>query len=222
MRALIVEDDERLSNILMHVLGRDGYDSEAVADGTLGLEYAKSGLYDVIVLDVMLPGLNGFDAVRQMRAEGLTTPVLMLTALGTVPDKIEGLDGGADIYMTKPFSPQELLARLRALTRRQVEEADTLLSAADLALDLRSYQLSCGKESIALSDQEFAVARLFMENLGHMLLRSQIAAGAWDASARVEANTIDAYVSMIRKKLRFLGSAVQIKNERGVGYQMTE
>ncbi len=222
MRALIVEDDAKLADILAHILERDGYEAEAVADGAAGVEYAASGLYDVVVLDVMLPQVDGFEAVRRLRAQGVATPVLMLTALGTVPDKIEGLDGGADAYMTKPFSPQELLARIRALTRRQAAEAPEVISAGDLTLDAGSYQLACGKESIPLSGQEFAVAQLFLRNPGRTLTRAQIASGAWGPEVPVEDNSIDAYVSMLRKKLRFLGSSAQIQNERGVGYHLVQ
>lgn len=222
MRALVVEDDAKLADILTHILQRDGYEAEAVADGATGVEYAASGLYDVVVLDVMLPQVNGFDAVRTLRSQGVATPVLMLTALGTVPDKIEGLDGGADAYMTKPFSPQELLARIRALTRRQAPEAPEVLQTGDLTLDAGSYQLACGAESMPLSGQEFAVAQLFLRNAGRTLTRAQIASGAWGDEAHVEDNSIDAYVSMLRKKLRYLGSAAQIVNERGVGYRLTQ
>lgn len=222
MRALIVEDDAKLSDILVHVLERDGFAVDAVFDGAAAVEYAKSGIYDIIVLDVMLPVMDGFQAVGAMRAAGMASPVLMLTALGAVPDKIAGLDEGADAYMTKPFSPHELLARIRALLRRHPVEQPACLSAGDLVLDVGSYQLSCGSEALSLSGQEFAVAELFMRNAEHTLTRVQIARGAWGADAHVEDNSIDAYVSMLRKKLRYLGSAAQIVNERGVGYRLTQ
>lgn len=220
MRALIVEDDAKLADILVHVLERDGYEADAVADGPTGLEYARSGLYDVIVLDVMLPGLDGFQVAETLRREGVHTPILMLTALGTVPDKIEGLDAGADQYLTKPFSPKELLARIRSLTRRQAPEPTDAVAVDGVTLDVSAYRLQFGAESIQLSDQERAVAKLFMQNAGRTLSRAQLAAGAWEPGAQVEDNTIDAYVSMLRKKLRFLNAPLQIKNERGVGYAL--
>lgn len=220
MRALIIEDDMKLSDILVHVMERAGFDADAVFDGASGVEYAKSGLYDVIILDVMLPKTDGFAAIRQMRGASVATPVLMLTALGAVPDKIEGLDGGADAYMTKPFSPQELLARIRALLRRHEEEPAKGVTAGDLVLDVDAYELICGTERIRLSDQEVAVAELFLRNPDRTLTRSQIATGAWSADAQVEGNSIDAYVSMLRKKLRYLGSDARIETERGIGYRL--
>ncbi len=220
MRALIVEDDGKLQEILAHILRRDGFDVDVVSDGLLGVEYAKSGLYDIIILDVMLPEMDGFSAIRAMRAANVSASVLMLTALGAVPDTIEGLDGGADAYMTKPFSPQELLARIRALLRRQGGQSAREVRAGDLVLDLDAYELRCGMESIRLSDQEMAVAELFMQNPGQILTRAQIAEGAWGADAHVSDNSIDAYASMVRRKLRYVGSSARMEAERGVGYRL--
>lgn len=220
MRALIVEDDGKLQEILAHILRRDGFDADVVSDGLSGVEYAKSGLYDIIILDVMLPEMDGFSAIRAMRAANVSASVLMLTALGAVPDTIEGLDGGADAYMTKPFSPQELLARIRALLRRQGGQPAREVRAGDLVLDLDAYELRCGTESIRLSDQEMAVAELFMQNPGQILTRAQIAEGAWGADAHVSDNSIDAYASMVRRKLRYVGSSARMEAERGVGYRL--
>lgn len=222
MRVLIVEDDKRLADIVAHVLERDGYDVDSVGDGPCGLRYAESGIYDAVILDVMLPGMSGYDVVREMRKSGLSVPVLMLTALGTVDNRIEGLDMGADSYMTKPFSPKELLARLRALMRRTPAaiSAESPIRAGDLLLDEKTYHLSCGEEDIQLSSQEFAMAKLLMSNPGQTLTRSQIADGAWGSDAEVKGNSIDAYVSMLRKKLRFLRSCVEIRTERGIGYRL--
>lgn len=220
MRALIVEDDRRLSEVLVHVLGRDGYEVDAVFDGAAAVDYARSGLYDVVVLDVMLPVMTGFQAVKAMRDEGVEAPVLMLTALGTVADRIEGLDLGADNYMTKPFSARELLARLRALTRRSAPAPDAALHAADLVLDPATYTLGCGAQSVQLSYQECRVAELFVGSPGRTFTRAQIAERAWDAGAEVKDNSIDAYVSLLRKKLRYLGSRAELKAQRGVGYRL--
>ncbi len=221
MRALVIEDDAKLSDILVHILERDGFTADAVFDGDAGVEYARSGLYDIILLDVMLPRSDGFTAIRRMRAQGVTAPVLMLTALGAVPDKIEGLDGGADAYMTKPFSPHELRARIRALLRRPGEPPAKEMRAGDVLFDGAAYELRCGPEKVGVSDQEAAVAELFLRNPDRTLTRAQIAAGAWSADAQVEDNSIDAYVSMLRKKLRYLGSATSIETERGVGYRLS-
>lgn len=222
MRALIVEDDKRLADITAHVLERDGYDVDSVGDGASGLEYAKSGIYDAIILDVMLPSVDGFEIVHSLRRAGVNTPVLMLTARAAIDDRIEGLDMGADSYMTKPFSPKELLARLRALTRRVVAAPadERRVNAGDLILDERAYHLECGGEAIQLSSQEFALASLLMRNPGQTLTRLQIADIAWGADADVKENSIDAYVSMLRKKLRFLRSTARIRTERGVGYRL--
>lgn len=220
MRALVVEDDSRLSEIVSHVLMRDGYDVDAVFDGPEGLEYARSGIYDVVILDVMLPGMNGFDVVKGMRSESVATPVLMLTAKSAVPDRIEGLDMGADSYMTKPFSPKELLARLRALTRRNPGPGSQKVRGLGLELDPAAYTLSCGGESVQLSYQEYKVAELFVENPGQTFTRQQIASRAWDADADVKDNNIDAYVSLLRKKLRYIRSSAELRSERGIGYRL--
>ncbi|MCI9130161.1 MAG: response regulator transcription factor [Eggerthellaceae bacterium] len=220
MRALVVEDDRQLSEILAHVLRRDGFSVDAVPSGLTGAEFAESGLYDVIILDVMLPEMSGLDAAKRMRERGVRTPILMLTALGQVPDKIGGLDAGADAYMTKPFSPRELMARVRALVRRMPEERSEVLRAGDLSLDTGAYTLMCGSESVQLADQEMAVARLFLANADRTLTRAQLANEAWGPEARVEDNTLDAYVSMLRKKLRFLGSECQLVAVRGVGFKL--
>lgn len=220
MRALVVEDDRRLSDIVSHVLERDGYGVDAVFDGANGLEYARSGIYDVVILDVMLPGMNGFGVVKGMRSESIETPVLMLTAKSAVADRIEGLDMGADNYMTKPFSPKELLARLRALTRRNAGPGVEKIKGADLELDPASYALSCGSESVQLSYQEYRVAELFVRNPGRTFSRSQIASHAWDVDADVKDNSIDAYVSLLRKKLRYIRSSAELRSERGVGYKL--
>lgn len=220
MRILVVEDDRKLSDILVHILEREGYEVEAVFDGVTGLHYGKSSLYDAMVLDVMLPGLSGFEVVRSLRSSEVHTPVLMLTALGALPDKIEGLDGGADQYLTKPFSPQELLARLRALTRRIGEAPVERIDRGGTLLDGATYSLSCEGETIQLSDQEYLMARLLFQNPGRVLTRKQIAEGAWEPGVAVEDHSIDAYVSLLRKKLRFLHSEVRIETERGVGYRL--
>lgn len=219
MQILVVEDDAELSDILVHVLKREGYEADAVFDGRMGLEYAKSGTYDAIILDVMLPNLDGFQVVRALRAAGVETPVLMLTALGSVPDRVEGLDGGADQYVSKPFSPRELLARLRALTRRMAAPVADTLMAGDVTLDGSAYALSCGDEMVKLSDQEYLLARLLFENPQRLLTRAQIAESAW-RGLQVEDHTIDAYISLLRKKLGFLSAKAGIETQRGIGYRL--
>lgn len=219
MRVLIVEDDKDLANAVDHILQRDGYEVDVVHDGEDGIAYAESGIYDVIIFDVMLPKVDGFEAVDSLRKKGIETPILMLTARGAIPDKIEGLDSGADSYMTKPFSPKELMARLRALTRRHVPAAQQVVTAGDLTLDLDAHTLTCEDESIRLKNKEFILAKLFMENPDALLSRGQLAQAAWPDDPQVENNSIEAYVSMLRKKLKFLESEMTIKTERSMGYR---
>ena len=219
-RILLVEDDRDLSCALVHILQREGYGVDAVFDGVSGYEYAQSGIYDAIIFDVMLPQMSGMDAVGKLRNAGIMTPVLMLTAKGTVADKIEGLDGGADSYMTKPFSSNELLARLRSLTRRYVNEAQSDISVGDLKLISATRSLSFGDESFQLCNKEYLLAELLMSNPSIVMTDRRIVDAVWGAGAEVDDNSIEAYVSMLRKKLKFLDAGVRISRERNVGYSL--
>ena len=219
MQALIVEDDENLARAVAHILKREGYAVDVVHDGASGLEYATLGDYDIIVFDVMLPLMDGISAVAALRKRDIRTPVLMLTAKSGVPDKIAGLDGGADIYMTKPFDAGELAARVRALTRRVEPEESNILKAGDLQLDEATRTLRCGDEEFQLINKEFLLARLFMAHAGNVVTKQQIASHVWEGEP-VEGNNVEAYVSMLRKKLKFLGSRMQIKVMRNVGYRL--
>ena len=220
MHILVVEDDERLSLALAHILREAGYDVDEARTGKDGLSWAESGIYDVVILDVMLPGMDGFSVVSQLRRAGVDTPVLMLTARDSVPDKITGFDSGADDYMTKPFAPAELLAHLRALTRRQGEMIFEQLRAGDLTLSLSTYELSCADKSIHLSQKEFQLAQVLMGNPGAIVSKSTLIAKVWGFDAPVEDNNVEAYVSFLRKKLRFLGSRSAIQTIRGAGYRL--
>lgn len=222
MQILIVEDDVRLASALASILSDNGYLTDVVYDGESGLDYAQSDLYDVVILDVMLPKRDGFSVVEQMRRRNISTPVLMLTARSTVPDKIEGLDSGADDYMTKPFSPAELLAHLRALTRRQGQVVFERLEMGDLALNLESHDLACGEKSINLSFKEFEILRILMANRGQIVSKEQLIAKVWGVDSTAMDNNVEAYVSFLRKKLKFLGSAVRIETVRKVGYHLVE
>ena len=220
MQILIVEDDMRLEQALGHILEENGYMVDAVHDGASGLAYAQSGIYDVVILDVMLPKMNGFDVVAELRRSGVSTPVLMLTARDSVPDKIAGLDSGADDYMTKPFSPAELLAHLRALTRRQGEVVFEKLTAGDLTLNLESFNLSCGEKSIHLSYKEFSLAKVLMSNCGQVVSKETLLAKVWGVDSSAEDNNVEAYISFLRKKMRFLGSKAHIETLRKAGYRL--
>lgn len=219
MQILIVEDDVRLARALDHILQENGYITDMVHDGVDGLAYAESDLYDVIILDVMLPKKDGFSVVADLRRANVSTPVLLLTARDAVPDKITGLDSGADDYMTKPFSPAELLAHLRALTRRQGEVMFEKLTTGDLVLNLESYDLSCGTKSIHLSYKEFSLAKVFMANAGQVVSKDMLIAKVWGIESTAEDNNVEAYVSFLRKKIKFLGSTAHIETLRGAGYR---
>lgn len=221
MRVLIVEDDVRLASALEHILRENGYEAEAVHDGEDGLQWARFGSYDVIILDVMLPKRDGFSVVSELRRRNVSTPVLLLTARSAVPDKICGLDSGADDYMTKPFSPAELLAHLRALTRRQGEVVFETLAFADLTLNLESFDLSCGEKSIHLSFKEFSLARMLIAHPRQVVSKELLIEKIWGSESSAEDNNVEAYVSFLRKKLRFLGSRAQIETLRKAGYRLT-
>lgn len=222
MQILVVEDDVRLAQALCRILEESGYKTDAVHDGQSGLDYAESGIYDVVILDVMLPKMDGFTVVSNLRRAGVNTPVLLLTARDAVPDKICGLDSGADDYMTKPFSPAELLAHLRALTRRQGDVVFETLSLGDLTLNLESMDLTCGNESIRLSQKESAIARMLLGSPGAVLSKEQLISRAWGPSSSASDNNVEAYISFLRKKMAHVGSKAKIETIRSVSYRLTE
>ena len=222
MQILVVEDDVRLAQALCRILEESGYNTDAVHDGQSGLDYAESGIYDVVILDVMLPKMDGFTVVSNLRRAGVNTPVLLLTARDAVPDKICGLDSGADDYMTKPFSPAELMAHLRALTRRQGEVEFETLRAFNLTLDLTEREFASESSSIHLSAKEFALARVLMSNAGKTVPKATIVDRVWGTTGVTEDNNVEAYVSFLRKKLRFLEANAHIETIRGVGYRLAE
>lgn len=220
MQVLIVEDDVRLAQALGHILEENHYQVDMVHDGNSGLSFAETGIYDVIILDVMLPRLDGTDVVTELRRDGIDTPVLMLTAKTTVRDKIHGLDSGADDYMTKPFSPAELLAHLRALTRRQGQVIFEKIDFGDVSLNLESRDLSCGAKNITLSYKEFAIAHILMASRGQIVSKEQLISKVWGVESSAIDNNVEAYVSFLRKKLKFIGSKTQIDTVRRAGYRL--
>ena len=222
MNVLVVEDERNLADALAHILREQHFNADVVYDGRDGLSYARSGLYDAVVLDVMLPGMDGLEVARSLRADGVSTPILMLTAKGSVKDKVAGLDCGADDYMTKPFSPDELLARLRALTRRTGEVVLDTLSFGDLSLDLENMNLSCGERSVHLSWREGEVMKLLMRSPQTALSKSALLTRVWGVDGEASTNNIEAYVSFLRKKLSFLGSRVVISTIRMLGYRLDD
>ena len=199
MRILIVEDEIRLAEALGQIMEENKYTADIVHDGEAGLDYALSGIYDVIVLDVMLPKRNGFDIVRELRAQKDQTPVLLLTAKDEVQDKVTGLDCGADDYLTKPFFTEELLARVRALSRRQGDVVLNELSFGDLTLNLSAYTLQCGAKSVRLGRKEFEVIRLLLSNPKIILSKETLLLKIWGSESEAEDNNVEAYISFLRK-----------------------
>jgi len=219
MRVLVVEDEVRLAATLQDLLEMNGYTADVCHDGESGLDNALTGIYDVILLDVMLPRLDGFTVLRRLRAEGGTTPVLMLTARSEISDKVTGLDSGADYYLTKPFDPKELLACVRALTRRQPElRTSDSITCGDLRLEQNSFTLFCGEKSVRLSRKEYDLMELLMLNQKLIVTKEKILVKVWGYESDAEDNNVEVYVSFLRKKLDHLRSTVKIKTIRMVGY----
>lgn len=220
MRILVVEDERRLADALSQIMREQKYTVDAVYDGEDGYQYAVSGEYDAIILDVMLPKRNGYDVVRALRREKIATPVLMLTARDELESKINGLDCGADDYMTKPFAPEELTARIRALTRRQGEVLLEEMQVEDIVLDLSTSDLRCGAKRIRLSFKEFEVMKLLMLAHNTIVPKEQLIVKVWGPESDAEDNNVEAYISFLRKKLFFIGSKIGIQTVRKVGYRL--
>jgi DNA-binding response OmpR family regulator len=222
MKVLLIEDEKRMAQALTELLRQENYEVDLCMDGIDGQEAIESNLYDVIILDVMLPGKSGFEIAKQVRTEGIKTPILMLTAKGEIDDKVKGLDSGADDYLTKPFMTKELLARLRALTRRTMNRADGILSFGDLSLDVNTLTLSCvtNGQSVRMREKEFRVIEYLIVNQGQILNREQLALKIWGYDNEAEYNNVEVYLSFTRKKIKFIGSAVEIKAVRGFGYEL--
>lgn len=220
MRVLVIEDEVRLAATLRDLLELDGYTVDVCHDGESGLDNALSAIYDVILLDVMLPKLDGFTVLRRLRAAGDGTPVLMLTARSEVSDKVQGLDCGADYYLTKPFEPRELLACVRALIRRQPElrTGNEGLTCGDLRLGRSTFSLTCGERSVRLSRKEFDMMELLMMNQKQVLTKETLLLKIWGYESEAEDNNVEVYISFLRRKLEHLHSKVKIRTIRMVGY----
>ena len=220
MRVLIVEDEISLSNALKKILEQQGYFADAVYDGEAAVEYAKEIDYSVIILDVMLPKLDGFEVVRRLRSSRINTPILMLTARTTITDKVAGLNYGADDYMTKPFETEELLARVGAMTRRTGDVIVDTISYNDLSLNTNSAMLSCGSESVQLSHKEFEVLKTFLYNPTMTVTTDLLISNVWGIDSEATDNNVEVYISFIRKKLKYLKSKVSIKKIPRIGYRL--
>jgi len=220
MRILIVEDEVRLAQTLADLLKRQGYTADVCHDGVSGLDNASSGIYDLVLLDAMLPGMDGFSLLRELRRGGHSLPVLMLTARSDVTDKVHGLDSGADYYLTKPFEPQELLACIRLLLRRGNSDVrlDDALSCGDLRLENGTFTLNCQERSVHLSRREYDLMELLMRNGAQIVTKEQLLLKVWGYDSDAEDNNVEVYISFLRRKLTHLHSAVRIKTIRMVGY----
>ncbi len=219
MKILIVEDDRPLSDSLRALLEGRGYQTEAAYDGEAGVDHALLGVYDLIILDVMLPKLDGRQAARQIRARKCAAPILMLTARGELDDRVEGLNAGADYYLTKPFDTRELLACVGALLRRQGGQVDQL-TFGNTALDLDGSTLACGDKWVRLSAREFDVMRCLMGARGRNLPKETILARVWGFDSNAVENHVEVYVGFLRKKLASIGSNVRIEAVRRLGYHL--
>ena len=219
MKILIVEDEKLLAESLRTLLEAKGFKVETVYDGETGAEYAELGVYDLLILDVMMPGLNGYQVARRVRAKRCSTPILMLTAKSGLEDRIEGLNAGADYYLTKPFDTRELLACINALLRRQGNQVDELVFG-NTALDLSTSMLICGDKTVRLSAREFDVMRFLLQSKGQNLPKEVILARVWGYDSNAVENNVEVYVGFLRKKLSRIGSNVRIEAIRRLGYHL--
>ncbi len=224
MRILVVEDDVKIAAAVKKGLELKGFAVDAVHDGQTGLSHAVDADYDLVVLDRMLPGLDGVEVTRRVRAQGVSTPILMLTARGTIGDKVEGLNSGADDYLVKPFSFDELSARVKALLRRPVTHTGTIITVADLTLDTTSYEVARAGTAIKLSHKEFALLEYFMHHAGQVITKDMIINHVWDEEAVVLPNTVEVYIGYLRNKIDrpFSASKPLLHTLRGFGYKLAE
>lgn len=220
MRLLVIEDEEALADALCEILRQNSYMADSVLSGLEGLDYARSGIYDMILLDIMLPGMDGISILKTLRKEQIFTPVILLTAKSELQDIVTGLDAGSDDYLAKPFSTTELLARIRALTRRGSNYTGEIITYADISLNKGTMELSCGKNSIKLGAKEFQLMEIFLASPKQVIPKDLLIEKVWGIDTDAEYNNVEVYVSFLRQKLHSLGTAVQIKTSRGIGYYL--
>lgn len=219
MKVLVIEDEKLVAESIRAILEHKGFEVETVYDGEAGTEYAELGIYDLLILDVMMPKLNGFQVAQQVRANRCNTPILMLTARSDLEDRIRGLNAGADYYLTKPFDSRELLACVNALLRRQGDQVDEL-RMGNTALNLASCMLECGENSARLSAREFDVMRFLLQCKGRVLSKEMILARVWGYDSNAVENHVEVYVGFLRKKLASIGSNLKIEAIRRLGYHL--
>ena len=220
MRILVVEDEKKLADGLEAILVRENYSVDVVNDGSDGLDYILSDIYDLVILDIMLPRLDGLSVLKTARKNRIKTPIILLTARSAVNDKIEGLDSGADDYLTKPFDSEELLARIRARTRAQGSEAKDELCYGDIALFRSRQELICGDRSVKLGNKEFQLMECLLINREQIMPKDMLITKVWGPLDETEYNNLEVYISFLRKKLRFVKAAVKIVTTKNVGYSL--
>ena len=221
MRILLAEDEVSLSKALIRILEKNNHTAEAVYNGIDALQYLESGDYDAVILDVMMPGMDGLSVLRQLRARGSRVPVLILTARGEIEDKVEGLDSGANDYLTKPFDTRELLARLRAMTRGSGQTASTL-TFGNITLDRPTFTLTSPTGAVRLANKEYQMMELLMSNPKQLLSTERIMERIWGYDTDSEINVVWVYISYLRRKLTALGADIQIRSFRNAGYSLEE
>ena len=220
MRLLLAEDEEDLSKALVAVLKHNNYSVDAVYNGQDALDYLETENYDGAILDIMMPKMDGLTVLRKIREDGNSVPVILLTAKAEIDDRVAGLDCGADDYLTKPFSMKELLARIRAMTRRKAETTDSVLSFEDISLDRTTYVLSCGNDAVRLASKEYQMLEMLMSNPKQIISVDQFMDRIWGFDSDTELNVVWVNISYLRKKLSSLNSCVSIKAARGLGYSL--
>ena len=222
MQILIVEDEKRLADALKQILLEQKYMVDVVYDGNDGLDYGLSGIYDLIILDIMIPYRDGFEVVRELRKSKIQTPVLMLTAKDSVSDKVTGLDNGADDYMTKPFAPEELLARIRALTRRKGEVTLDETEFGDFNFNVSTCTLTKGIKSVHLNFKEAEILKLLIANKDVIISKDEFITKVWGYDSDAGSNNVEAYISFLRRKLNFVNSSTEIKSIKKMGYRLEQ
>lgn len=220
MKLLLAEDEQSLSKALTAILEHNGYTVDAVYDGIEALEYLEMGEYDGVILDIMMPRMDGMTALQKIREKGNQVPILMLTAKSEIDDKVAGLDGGANDYLTKPFASKELMARIRAMTRTQTAAVTSALQFENISLDQATKELSSPSGNFHLANKEFQVMELLMSNPQNVIPTEQIMEKVWGYDSNAELNVVWAYISYLRKKLTVLNADIQIKATRNTGYSL--
>ena len=222
MRILLAEDEKEMSNALVAILKHNHYSVDPVYDGEDAFDYGMAENYDVIILDIMMPKMNGIEVLEKLRTNGVHTPILMLTAKSQIEDRILGLDKGADDYLSKPFAMGELLARVRAMTRRKSEFTPNLITLGNVTLNKENYELSNGTSSIRLGNKEFQMMEMLMTNPKRLISTEQFMDRIWGYDAEAEINVVWVYISYLRRKLETLEANIRIKAVRGSGYSLEE